>query len=132
MQPFFRLLDYIFVQILAVLTNPAYFDESIQEKEKKEKKEIIDPFQNKTKEEIYQKIENANFMKLNVVIDSPKIFLTPSNNEKLELTLNKIVVKSENYLCDTRVIEKDEYYFPNFEKQTLEKSYCQAYKIYLK
>lgn len=99
MQPIFRILDYVLVQILGVLTNPSSFDENKKEmpqieKPQEEKKELTDE---KNKEKILSTLDKTPNISLDITIIKPLICLkaSPDSDEHLLVDLGVIKIKND-------------------------------------
>ena len=117
MQPIFRILDYVLVQIVGVLTTPEIFDKSLASGKQAP---IIDPFEGKSIEKILHNIEKAPNMNLDITIKKPLICLnsSPDSTDYLLIDLGMITIKNDR----SKVIRKE-------GDRPL---YCDFYRIWMK
>ena len=120
MQPIFRILDYVLVQIVGVLTSPEMFDSTI----KKNEAQIIDPFEGKSVERVLENINTIPMLSLDIVIKKPLICLKSSADAKdyLLIDLGVITIKNDRSGVKDRTLD-----FPE-----LPEVLCDYYRIYMK
>ena len=136
MQPIFRILDFILVQMLASLTNPEALDSRL----KKKTKEIIDPIEILESKSIHHILKDINFgkiMKLKIKIEKPMIFLkSPQKTEDfLCIDLGDIIIESAREDVKVENRQTEEYKtIKGINKETgevLEDVKCEYFRIWM-
>lgn len=99
LQPIYRIIDYIYSQIVAVFTNPEVFDENSMEKTKNLKDRVQETEETQSfpsPEDFLQEIDHQTYFSIEILMKNPRIYIKANKDSSEYLIFDLGLISFKN------------------------------------